>query len=193
MYGYTLSIFVFCYAYAAIRYHLGAHVPLSEWLFILNKAIAWTAFMWIGLSVLPQRLLDKVKSDRRTLGMSGFTIGLVHILTTLFLLDPVHYGKLYTASSLNFSGWSAIALGAVSAVVYLFPLIGALQKRPNTDRVFRMGKIGFVFSTLHPAAIGFSGWLEPSGWPMYLPPITLLAFLTGVCFLTIRSYVKHSS
>ena len=183
---YTLFIFVFCYFYAALRYHVGADIPLSEWMFILNKALAWTAFLFIGFSVIPQKLLNKTKSNRRALGVFGFTLGLIHMIITFFHLGPEHYGKLYNGDSLNFSGWMAISLGAVSALIYTFPLIGAMQNRPNTDRIFRLGKIGFILSTLHPAAIGFNGWLEPYSWPLYLPPITLLAFLTGIALLMIR-------
>lgn len=187
----TLLVFLFCYAYAAIRYHVGADVPVSEWLFILNKSLAWTAFTLIGLSVLQQHLLDRIKSNRRALGTYGFTLGLMHILITLFHLSPAYYGKLYTENALNFSGWMAITLGAVSAMIYLFPLIGALQNRPNTDRVFRLGKIGFIFSTFHPAVIGYRGWFEPNAWPLYLPPITLLAFLVGIFLLMMRLYLSN--
>lgn len=186
-----LFVFFGCYAYAAIRYHLGADVPLHNWLFILNKAFAWTAFTWIGLSVLPQAILTRIHTNRRILGVSGFMLGIVHVGITLCHLGPAYYAKLYAGSTLNFFGWTAILLGILSIVIYSFPLVGALRKLPNESRIFRLGKIGFMISTLHPAVIGVTGWFTPGKWPLYMPPITLLACLSGIAILLFRLVLKR--
>jgi hypothetical protein len=187
---FPFAIFILYYAYAIIRYHGGADVPLSDWMFIMNKAFAWTAFTWIGLSVLPQHVLNTIKTDRRNLGVQGFSLGITHAIVTFCLLSPYYYGKLYDGSELSTIGWVALSIGVVTILIYLFPLVGALKDLPNTHSVFRFGRIGFFFSTLHPAIIGFSGWFQPGTWPYYMPPITLLAFLTGIGFFALRALLR---
>ena len=48
------------------------------------------------------------------------------------------------------------------------------------------GRAVLWFSAVHVLIMGFSGWLAPSGWPGYLPPITLWSFVMALYFLLAR-------
>lgn len=181
-----LLLFIPLYCYAFIRYHIGKNVAFEEWLFILNKAIAWTAIASIGLSVLKAKSLGSIHSDRRTTGMSGFSLAIVHGILVLFLFDKFHFEKLYSGDHLNFQGWIAISIGITSILILSFPFFAAIRKYPNSNHIFRLGKLGFILSLSHPLVIGISGWFNPETWPFYMPPITLLASLIGVLLLLLR-------
>jgi hypothetical protein len=181
-----LLIIIPLYCYAFLRYHIAKDVPLWEWLFILNKAIAWSSFSIIGLSVLKPNSLRLIETNRRTTGMTGFVFGIIHISLVLILFNKAHFDKLYDGDQLNFQGWVAIAIGLISILVFSIPFVAALNGSPSESKVFHLGKIGFFVSSFHPVAIGISGWFSPGTWPFYLPPITLLAFLSALAFMLFR-------
>lgn len=183
-----LFLFIPLYFYAFIRYHIGSEIPYKEWLFILNKAIAWTAITCIGLSILKDKSLRFIHTNRRTTGMTGFCLALVHAILVLFLFNKLHFDKLYSGDQLNFQGLMAISIGITSILIFCVPFFAALRKYPNSHKAFRLGKIGFILVLSHPLVIGISGWFHPKSWPFYMPPITLLAILIGVALLIIRSF-----
>lgn len=183
-------IFILLYSYAILRYHLGKNVPWNEWFYILNKAIAWTGFTLICLSVLPQQLLNNIKTTRRELGIQGFVFAAVHATSVLLLFNSNHYPKFYTANIINPFGWLILTIGFLSLVIFVIPFISALKKLPNNSKVFRMGKVGVLISVFHPLLIGLSGWFSPEEWPFYLPPITLLAVLFCLAIFMLRSFSK---
>jgi DMSO/TMAO reductase YedYZ heme-binding membrane subunit len=181
-----LLLFIPFYGYAFIRYHIGKEVPFDEWFFILNKAIAWTAFTSIGLSVLKPKSFELINTDRRTTGMTGFSLAIFHSISVLLLFNSAHFEKMYTGDQLNFLGWMAIIIGIVSLLIFSFLFIAALKKLPKEHQIFRFGKVGFLLVMFHPLVIGISGWFSPESWPFYLPPITLLAVLSALTFLLFR-------
>lgn len=187
MIRFTVFLFSFFYGYAVLRYHVGKSIPWNEWLFILNKAFAWMGFTLIALSVLKEKTLSKFKLNRRSLGMSGFLFVLYHATTVLILFNEDHYPKFYSDHSINLIGWITIVIGILSLVVFLLPFVAALKKLPNTSKVFKLGKIGLVISMCHPLLIGFKDWFLPGEWPLYMPPITMLAVVVGVVVLGKRS------
>jgi DMSO/TMAO reductase YedYZ heme-binding membrane subunit len=165
---------------------VGKTISWNDWFFILNKAIAWTGFSIIALSVLQEKVLSKIQLNRRSLGMTGFGFALFHAISVLCLFNEEHFPKFYTSHSINLIGWISISIGILSIVIFSFPFVAALKKMPSKSEVFKLGKIGVMISLFHPLMIGFSGWLKPAEWPFYLPPITMLAVLLGVVVLVVR-------
>jgi len=187
---FALLLFFSFYAYAIIRYHFGKNIPWGEWYFILNKSFAWTGFTLISLSILPEKTLNKIKLSRRTTGISGFLFVLVHSLSFLILISPEHFPKFYSENEINLTGWLAIVTGILSLTIFTIPFIAALKKLPGQSKVFSLGKIGVIVCFFHPLVIGSSGWLHPESWPYLMPPITLLAFLTGIAIFTFRIFLQ---
>jgi hypothetical protein len=183
-------LFLFFYGYAIIRYHIGKELyGLMEFYFVLNKAFAWTAGTLLLLSVLPTSYLDKYKISRRGIGTFGYSIALIHISSSILLLNEKFYPKFYSNAILNADGWLYIALGAGSIILFSFPLIASKLNLPNGHNLFRFGRYGILLNLSHVFAIGFKGWLKFQDWPFFMPPITLLFFLSGVVILVFRYLV----
>lgn len=179
-------LFSALYAYAILRYHIGKGTPWNDWFFIVNKAFAWTGFTLVTLSILSPELLRRFYLNRRNLGMSGFVFIVMHGISVLLLFDVHYYPKFYTNGLINSLGWSSISIGVLSIGIFLFPMWAALQTKPSEHRFYKLGKWGVAFSLFHPMIIGISGWFAPETWPYYLPPITLLAVITGILVLLLR-------
>lgn len=187
-----LTLFLFCYTYSILRYHIGAEIPLQEWIFILNKSIAWTGFTCIGLSQLPVTLIERIRLTKRITGIYGFVFGCIHISISFYLLyDGNHliWSKLETK---DFMFYSFIVSGALSFLIYLFPIVATLKDLPSTSKMFGIAKVGYLINILHPLLLGYSGWGSISKWPLFLPPITLLAVLSALVFFGFNLNSKRS-
>ena len=167
-----ISLFLFFYGYAVVRYHLGKNVPWSDWYFILNKGFAWMGFTLVALTLLKEKTLNKISLSRRSLGLIGYFFLIAHVVSNLLLFNERHFPKLYHNGVISSSGWIAIILGIMAFVVFTLPLVATLKNFPSTSKYFRLGKIGVLTSIFHPTIIGFAGWLKPGTWPYSLPPIT---------------------
>jgi len=181
------SLFFIFYAYAVIRYHIGKElIGLMEFFFVLNKAFAWTAGTMLLLSILPSFYLEKYCVTRRALGTFGYAIGLIHINSSILLLDEKFYPKFYTNAQLNSDGWFFIFLGVCSILLFTIPLIASKLNLPEGNRLYTFGRYGILMNLAHVTAIGFKGWLKFQDWPYFMPPITLLFVLNGVIILGFR-------
>lgn len=168
-------IFLIFYSYAAIRYHLGKDlVGFKETIFVLNKALAWTAGTLFMLTLLPQKKLDGFLVQRRQLGTWAYGLALVHIILIILILNPELYPKFYSDSKLNFQGWTTIFLGIGSILLFSLPLYASLKKSEELSHLYRFGRYGIYLNILHVTSIGASGWFLPSTWPYFMLPITLI-------------------
>ncbi len=182
-----LVLFSVMYTYAAIRYHIGKNVPWADWLFILNKSIAWLAFSLVSLTLIKDQVLNKYfKAGRKSLGIAGFLLALIHILITVVIFSSEYYPKFYLGQMISFMGWIYIGIGATSAVIYLMPFFASLKGLANESRIFRLGKYGVWINAFHPLLIGIEGWLTPQSWPLFMPPITLLSLVGLLIAMVMR-------
>lgn len=186
MVRFTFVTFLLFYGYAAIRYHFGANVPIDDWYFILNKALAWTGFTLVALSILKTSTLAKRHLNRRGLGLTGISFAFIHAISVLVLFSEKHYSKLFTEHQINTQGYIALSLGVLSLLIFSIPLVAALKGYPNEAWQFRVGKYGVLVSIFHPMIIGYSGWLTVGKWPLGMPPITLLAVWIGAGIWVMR-------
>lgn len=180
-------LFSIYYAYAIVRYHIGKDIlGDKEFFFVLNKAFAWTAGTLLLLSLLPSYLLEKYNIKRRAIGKYGYTIALIHITSSIILLDPVLYSKFYSDSQISLDGWLFISLGILSILFFSLPLIASLKNLPNEHSLYRFGKYGVLINLMHVSAIGISGWFHISTWALGMPPITLIFFFEGIAVVVYR-------
>ncbi|NBR13992.1 MAG: hypothetical protein EBQ94_05545 [Flavobacteriales bacterium] len=183
-------LFITYYAYAIVRYHIGKDLlGVKEFFFVLNKAIAWTAGTFLLLSLLPSYFLEKYTIKRRAIGTFGYTIALIHILSSILLLDPILYAKFYSNDVLSVNGWTFIVIGALSAFLFTLPLIASLRKLAPDNVLYRFGRYGVLLNLLHVGAIGINSWMDLSKWPFYLPPITLIFVLEGIAVIVYRYWI----
>lgn len=184
----TMSLAI---GYAILRYHLLGDVPWKDLpLFILNKGLCLGAFILItlnfalgpaknlGLPVPPAWL-----NARKALGMSGFLFALVHVLISFMLFSTAAFGKFFEQDG-TLTGVAGISmLAGVLGFVVLWGYNLSFQTYLREDKAF----IGFITSRrfliwalllggIHLIFMGYSGWIDPSGWNGGLPPISLVAF-----------------
>jgi DMSO/TMAO reductase YedYZ heme-binding membrane subunit len=195
------ALFIFSLLYAIVRYHIAGPVPWKDFpIYVMNKAIALTAFMTLStvFSLTPlQKLGITVPKSwmhaRSELGTLGALLMFIHGLMSLLIFNEARYSKFFEQNGTLtfFAGLSmlgGIMLFVLLAAYYLH--FRVLQNDKSTfsplfkGRIFWLALMGF--STLHLFFMGFKGWLSPSDWHGGLPPISLLGF---VCLLI--SFVLH--
>lgn len=182
-----LVLFFTFYGYAIIRYHIGKNlIGWMEFFFVLNKSFAWTAGTLLTMSVLPSYFLEKYKLKRRAIGTFAYAITLIHINSSILLLNDKFYPKFYSNSYLNSDGWLYIFLGALSILLFTIPLIASKLNIPEGHFMYRFGRYGILMNLAHVTAIGFKGWLSYQDWPYYMPPITLLFVFSGLLIFGFR-------
>jgi hypothetical protein len=179
---FVVTLFVLFYAYAIVRYHVGKDLwQPFDFVFVLNKAIAWLTGTVLLFALLSTDFLKKFNFSKKKIGNVGFTGAIVHVTLNIALLCPRYYPKFYTDGYLNAYAWTVIALGALTFIIYAIPLVNVIFKL-RTVRI-RWSLIACIFNLLHVTFLGAQNWIKPSTWPFAFPPITLLFFVTGVAFL----------
>ena len=180
-----------CLSYTVLRYHIFGSVPWKDFpFFILNKGISLSAFVLLCLNFglgplknlgasVPATWLDA----RKTLGMTGFLLVLVHALMSFLLFRPSVYAKMFDGDgSLTLMAGLSM-LGGVFAFVTLWGYNLSFQTHLREDKKFiefitsrKFLLVAMLFSAVHLFFMGYEGWLQPSGWPGGLPPISLVSF-----------------
>ncbi len=184
----TLTLAV---GYAVLRYHIAGPVPWKDFpLFILNKGLCLAAFILLTLNFT----LGPLKSlgvpvpigwlnSRKTLGMTGFLLVLIHALISFLLFSPQVYKKFFVADgTLTLLSGLAMLFG-VLGFVFLWAYNLSFQTFLRQDAAFiefitsrKMMLFALTLGGLHLFFMGYQGWLEPAGWHGGLPPISLVAF-----------------
>jgi hypothetical protein len=187
-----LFTILLCVAYAIVRYHIVGPVDWKDFpFFILNKGISLAALVLlvlnfslgplnnIGLPVPVSWL-----SARKSLGMTGFLLALIHALMSFMLFTPEIYPKLFEADGglTLFGGLSM--LGGVLSFVVLWGYNLSFQTHLRDEKAFiqfitsrNFLLLSMLLSAFHLFFMGFKGWLSPAGWHGGLPPISLVAFV----------------
>ncbi|MCX6191453.1 MAG: hypothetical protein NT109_04140 [Flavobacteriia bacterium] len=181
-------LFVLFYTYAAIRYHIGKNLGQEDFLFVLNKAFAWTAGTYFTLTLAPKIWFPKIIGYRRQFGFIGYGFGLLHLVCTIFLISPSNYPLLFNGSQLNIHGYQIIAFGIINLCCFSLPLFASFRKFPEGNICYKFGRIGIYSTIIHVTTIGIQGWFFPQQWPYFLPPITLLYVLTASGLIIIRAF-----
>lgn len=181
---YTVSI-----GYATLRYNIFKGVPWTDWpLYVLNKAFAVASLAFLAISVLRYLYIQKY-SNAKIFNFARFS-GFLHIIISFALLNPIYYDKFFLNGKLSFSAGISILLGAI-ATAFIFNKSVSKHLNNNPDAKIRVLSILVFIFGLHTALLGFQGWIAPSDWPGYLPPITLISFLIGLFALVLTFGLKR--
>jgi DMSO/TMAO reductase YedYZ heme-binding membrane subunit len=187
--------------YAIIRYHLAGDVAWSHFpLFIFNKATSLAAVFFVASSYLVGKVFHWHDHDKalrlvviKFCGLMGFFLAGVHALFSLALLSPAYYAKYFLPDGrLNLEGEVALAVGVIAMFMLMSPAITSLPMMPKAiggqrwKRSQRLGYVALALVVVHLVALGWEGWLAPSGWNGGLPPISLVAVLAALVPLVIK-------
>ena len=166
--------------YAVARYNVFGGVSGSP-VWVLNKAVSVA-----GLGAIAASYCTRRPGWPRRLGIVGAALTALHIVMSLAVFDAVHYPKILRAGGWTSAGIVSIAAAIAATLVLLVPLWATRRTvrqrlgEARWRRVQRLGLFVLALSAIHVAAIGYSGWASPSGWPGFLPPITLISAAIAV-------------
>jgi len=178
-------------AYAILRYHIAGNVDWSQLpFFILNKGICLAAYVLLSFNFalgpmknLGVKVPDSWLNARKSMGMTGFLLVMVHALMSFLLFNPVVYGKFFDADGTLtlFAGLSM--LSGVLAFVVLWGYNMSFQTFLREDKAFiqfitsrRFMLFALTLGAFHLFFMGYEGWLKPAGWHGGMPPVSLVAF-----------------
>ena len=183
---------LFAVAYAILRYHIIGSVSWNELpFFILNKGICLAAYILLTFNFalgpmsnvgvpVPKGWLNA----RKSMGMTGFLLVMMHVLMSFLLFNSDMYGKFFDVGGKMtlFAGLSM--LGGVLAFVALWAYNMTFQTFLREDKAFirfitsrHFMLFGLTLGAFHLFFMGYEGWLKPADWPGSLPPISLVAFV----------------
>ncbi len=185
---------IFGLAYAVLRYHIVGPVPWKDFpFFILNKGISLSAFVLLTLNFglgplnnLGVKVPEGWLNARKSLGMTGFLLVLIHALMSFMLFSPSVYGKFFEADGTLTLLAGISMLGGVLAFVVLWGYNMSFQTFLREDRAFiqfitsrKFLLFALLLGGVHLIFMGYEGWLNPAGWHGGLPPVSLVAFTFG--------------
>jgi len=184
-------VIVFGLAYAITRYHLVGPVPWKDFpMFILNKGISLSAFILLAcnfgfgpLNNLGVPVPEGWLNARKSIGMTGFLLALIHALMSFMLFSPSVYGKFFVEDgTLTMLGGLSMLSGVIAFVI-LWGYNMSFQTFLREDKAFiqfitsrKFMLVALLFGALHLIFMGYEGWLNPDGWHGGLPPVSLVAF-----------------
>ena len=182
---------IFGLAYAVLRYHVVGPVPWKDFpFFILNKGISLSAFVLLTLNFglgplnnLGVKIPEGWLNARKSLGMTGFLLVLIHALMSFLLFTPAVYAKFFeTDGSLTLLAGLSM-LGGVLAFVVLWAYNLSFQTFLREDQAYirfitsrKFLLTAMLLGAVHLFFMGYKGWLNPSDWHGGLPPVSLVAF-----------------
>ena len=188
-------------AYAILRYHIAGTVDWAHFpLFILNKATALAAVLFVACSYLIGRVITWHNDDPKLklvvikfCGLMGFSLAFMHGIFAVCLLTPAYFAKYFAEDGrLNLEGELGMATGVVALWALSIPAITTLPMMPKAlggVRWKRTQRIGYLCLTLvvaHMIVLGIRGWMAPSGWQWSLPPISLIAVVAALIPLIVK-------
>jgi hypothetical protein len=185
---YIVFLFIILYSYAAIRYHIGKGMGVEYFALILNKAIAWAAATYLGLSILK---LKPPFPSKKTFGIGSFILGLIHITFTFLLTCNGFFPNYVNDQCISEEGLLVLISGGLTIIVMIFPLLASLFPTKFPRPWIKLGKFALCINILHPAIIGTKNWSALGDWPLFLPPITLLATLIYAYVLLVHRKQKR--
>ncbi len=185
-------VMVFGLAYAITRYHLVGPVPWKDFpMFILNKGISLSAFILLAcnfgfgpMNNLGIKIPEGWLNARKSIGMTGFLLALIHALMSFMLFSPSVYGKFFVEDgTLTLLGGLSLLSGVIAFVI-LWGYNMSFQTFLREDKAFiqfitsrKFLIVAMLFGALHIIFMGYEGWLKPEGWHGGLPPVSLVAIV----------------
>ena len=166
------AIFIITLLYAIARYIIFGDVSWNQLpSFIINKAIAWSAVIFLVITGF--NFLKKEHNHTKIWGRLAFHFALLHIIISVGLFSSDYYPKFFSGNLLTFLGELMILTGGIA--IYSLHRIKE-HKKINTHSI-RFELLGIVAVGLHLFSMGIPGWFQPIQWYAGLPPISLLSFV----------------
>ena len=146
------------------------------------------------LSTLLKRFKGTENNNRfaKEFGQVGFSFIIIHVLSSLPLLNENYFNKFYNQGKFNLIGELSLLFGITALFFMSFNQVRLFVKSCNNenaevnDKYKGLSLLGIILTLGHVLVMGFNGWLTPSLWPGYMVPISLLSFLILMVALLAR-------
>jgi hypothetical protein len=194
------------FAYAIFRYHIFGPVPWKDLAFFtFNKGLSLSAFVLLAINFslgplknLGLKLSENVLLTRKTVGMTGFLMVVIHVFMSFLLFTKDTYGKFYQDdNSLTLLAGLSM-LGGVLSFVVLWAYNLSFQTFLREDKsfiTFITSRNFYLFAMLLTAAhlffMGYKGWMTPGHWHGGLPPISLVSFVLFIIMFFLNLFGKE--
>jgi len=181
-------------SYAIIRYNIFKGVPWVDLpLYVVNKGVALSSIILFSLYRIIS--LKSKSTDSKILKVYAMILGLLHLLISLIILSPSYFPKFYTEFKLNIIGELSLFFGVIAFAIILLISSNDLMKDVKDSGKINpnIGKYFLVFIAAHLFVMGYKGWLDPSSWPGWMPPITLLAFIIAITPMLYKVILKKNN
>ncbi len=165
--------------YSVFRYNIFNNVSWQDLpLYVFNKAIALS----IILLLFYNQISDQREKHVVDTGIGITLLVIAHITMSIILQSPEYYIKFYIGQKLNLTGSLSLLFGILAFLLFCFTILVSFIKSNDTFTQNRGNIEKIKISTLfligfHLFVMGINGWLEPSTWPGYMPPISLVSFI----------------
>jgi hypothetical protein len=173
-----------------LRYHIVGPVPWKDFpFFILNKGIALSAFILLAcnfgfgpLNNLGIKVPGGWLNARKSIGMTGFLLVLIHALMSFMLFSPSVYGKFFEADGTLTLLAGLSMLGGILAFVVLWAYNMSFQTHLREDKAYiqfitsrKFLLFALTLGGVHLVFMGYDGWINPASWHGGIPPVSLVA------------------
>jgi hypothetical protein len=198
--------FLISIGYAVLRYHILGNVPWNQLpFFILNKGFGLSAFILLAFNFVfgPLKSLgvpipNSWLRSRRIMGIVGFIQAFTHVFISFLLFNTNVYGKFFDQNGIMTLDAGLSMLGGVLAFIFLWIYNVSFSSNFRKDKDL----ISFITSRTvllvamflagsHIFFMGYTGWLNFSGWLGGLPPISLVAFVVFVVGYSINLFGRE--
>ncbi|BBM82320.1 hypothetical protein UABAM_00663 [Candidatus Uabimicrobium amorphum] len=178
--------------YAILRYNVFGNVPWEQLpLYVVNKAVSFSAIFCISLSVVWSKLPSKKIQVRKFLGLYGFALAIFHVLLSVILLNPEYYSTFFDGQKINLRGNIIILCGALAFMSFLIAASCSIVNSPTSLLYIRpCVTIAIIFAATHIFFRGKNTWINPYNWYGYMPPISLLSFTVVIIAIASKAYTK---
>lgn len=195
-----IFVLLFFLIYATLRYIIFKGVDIIHFpLYIVNKIFSISGICFLAVSYATGKLKwlkfnDSTMQNQfiKFTGLAGFSLSAMHVFISLIILSPAYFPKFYSDEMLNLKGELSMLMGIFSLYCFTMPAITTIPFMQEAVGIKkwqqgqRMGYLGLFVAFLHTAIMGFSGWLDISSWPGYLPPITLIGTIIAIIPLYLK-------
>ena len=198
---YKIFLFSFAYAYFRYVYFKGVdstHIPL----YIVNKAIAVSSVLLIGLSYLakPLSLISPqnfkiMLLKRKYYGVVGAIAGCFHSMISSIELSAGYFDKFSLPNGMfTFWGEISILFGLIALMHIIFltflslPSIISTMDKTQWREIQRGGRFLLIPVFLHLFFMGAQGWFNLSKWYGGMAPTTFISALIIITTFLIRYF-----
>ncbi len=193
-------VIVLVISYTMIRHYIHHDVlSINFQTLLFNRVLAFFSMIFIGLSLIKRRRYKRAFRSRN-LALLGFAFAISHIVITLVFFSEVHFPQFFNNDRLNMKGEIVLSSGVLSICIFCLPFIASLKVlgsrfyRERAKEFFTLSYISYLFAIAHVFIIGVENWMNWESWPMFLPPISLIAFIisTGMVLGKLYRIFNHS-